>query len=238
MLSAMAGFDPNDPSTLSAPVGDYAAGCGEGINALRIGVDPAYVYEGTCDDVAAAVREAEQVLASAGAELRQVTVPPYRDAVRGWSTLLNIQVAHAHSKTYPARAAEYGSSLAGVILAGHSTSIYEVADRLLAKAVFTNRLAAVFDDVDVILVPVTPSSVLTRREMTELRNTVADEFIKYTCPFNLSGYPTITLPAGFDQKGLPIGIQLVGPSLSESTLCRAGAAFQRLTDWHTRHPVE
>jgi Asp-tRNA(Asn)/Glu-tRNA(Gln) amidotransferase A subunit family amidase len=49
--------------------------------------------------------------------------------------------------------------------------------------------------------------------------------------------PTISLPSGFDPSGLPLGVQLIGPHLSEATLCRAGDAFQRITDFHISHPV-
>jgi len=59
---------------------------------------------------------------------------------------------------------------------------------------------------------------------------------EYTCPFNMTGHPTITLPGGFSASGLPIAFQLVAADLDEATLVRAGAAFQRVTSWHRRHP--
>jgi amidase len=63
------------------------------------------------------------------------------------------------------------------------------------------------------------------------------ELQRYTCPFNLTGNPTITLPGGFTEAGLPIAFQLVAAHLAEATLVRAGAAFQGVTSWHRRHPV-
>jgi amidase len=59
---------------------------------------------------------------------------------------------------------------------------------------------------------------------------------RYTCPFNMTGHPTITLPGGFSEQGLPIGVQLVAGHLDEATLLRAGAAFQGVTSWHRRRP--
>jgi amidase len=62
--------------------------------------------------------------------------------------------------------------------------------------------------------------------------------LRFTAPFNFSGSPTITLPAGIDAAGLPLSVQLVGPHLSEALLCRAGHAIQQVTDWHTQRPAD
>jgi len=60
--------------------------------------------------------------------------------------------------------------------------------------------------------------------------------IRYTAPFDMSGHPTLTLPAAFTAKGLPVAVQFVGKHLGEVDICRAGGAFQRATDWHRKHP--
>ena len=62
------------------------------------------------------------------------------------------------------------------------------------------------------------------------------DLVRFTVPMNMAGIPTLSLPGGFSSKGLPIGIQLTGRWLEEPTLITAGRAFQRVTDWHTRHP--
>jgi amidase len=66
---------------------------------------------------------------------------------------------------------------------------------------------------------------------------VLDRVGRFTLPFNATGSPTLSLPSGFAPSGLPLGIQLIGPHLSEALLCRAGHAFQMATDHHTRHPA-
>jgi amidase len=60
---------------------------------------------------------------------------------------------------------------------------------------------------------------------------------QYTCPFDMTGHPTLVLPGGFTDAGLPIGFQLVAAHWDEVTLVRAGAAFQGVTSWHRRHPL-
>jgi amidase len=238
LLGAIAGADPNDPSSLSAPVPDYLGECSGGLAGLRIGVDPAYIYKGSHANVVAAFGEVEGTLVAAGAYIRGVAFPAYRDAIRCWTSILQIEAAHSHRETFPARAKEYGPALAGMLELGRAKPVAEVAETLIAREVFANGLATIFRDVDLLMIPVTPAGAPTKEEVRNLSGTFLEEFIKYTAPFNLSGYPTITVPAGEDRNGMPIGMQFVGPPLSEPLLCRAGAAFQRLTDWHTRHPPE
>jgi amidase len=61
--------------------------------------------------------------------------------------------------------------------------------------------------------------------------------LRFTCPFNMAGVPTMTLPGGFTGEGIPIAFQLVAADMQEATLVRAGAAFQHVTAWHRRHPI-
>jgi Asp-tRNA(Asn)/Glu-tRNA(Gln) amidotransferase A subunit family amidase len=84
------------------------------------------------------------------------------------------------------------------------------------------------------------TTLLADRAMAKARQAEAQgnlaELLRYAGPFNLTGVPALTMNGGFDQRGAPIGFQLVGKHLSEDLLLRAGHAFQSITDWHTRHP--
>jgi amidase len=100
------------------------------------------------------------------------------------------------------------------------------------------RIAALFETIDLLITPVQPFPPLTLaaiRTLGEQPELIA-RLQQYTCPFDISGHPTITLPGGFSATGLPIGFQLVAAHLHEAMLVRAGAAFQRETSWHRRHP--
>jgi amidase len=105
---------------------------------------------------------------------------------------------------------------------------------------YRGRLRALFADVDMLLVPGLGKPLPTWDTMEAMGQGDASfdsDLMRFTSPFNLAGSPTISLPAGVDAAGLPLGIQLAGPWLSEPGLIRAGVAFQKVTDFHERHPM-
>jgi amidase len=108
----------------------------------------------------------------------------------------------------------------------------------LARLDFSNQVVGLLKDVDLLVIPTLTSTVPTANA-SEDAALVAGQLaaaIRFTAPFDVSGSPTITLPNGFDANGLPLSFQLVGPHLWEHILCRAGAAYQPVTEWHLRHP--
>lgn len=155
--------------------------------------------------------------------------------VRDWFPLCGVEVAVAHAETYPSRAGEYGASLAELIELGRSVSGLEHHRIALRRLEFAGRVRAMFEGIDLLLVPVTGIAVPTLELLG--RFGANEAMLQFTSPFNMTGHPTITLPGGHTAAGLPVGFQLVAPHWREEVLVRAGAVFQRATDWHRRHPV-
>jgi amidase len=239
MFSAMAGADPRDPTTLEAPVPDCLADIESGIAGLRIGIDPAYVFEGGDEVTTRVLQEARRVLGELGADVVEVVMPDRTGSmVRNWSDLCAVEAALAHERFYPARAAEYGPLLAALIERGRRIGALELARIQHDRLVFQGQLRKLFTTVDLLLAPVHPfgNPSLVRLDATLRQPAGAMGVLSFTAPFDMSGSPTITLPGGFDSEGLPIGFQLIGRHLDEALLVRAGHAFQQATDHHRRHP--
>lgn len=238
MLGVIAGADPNDPTALRAPVPNYLATVRDGIRGIRIGLDPALVSDGIEAPVAAGVATALEELRHLGAEIRPIIFPPTDEIVVGWMGLCGAEVALVHEKTYPSRAPEYGEALAGLIEIGRRISAVDLSRILIARHAFRGRLEALWEDVDLIVAPTMFRQVPTIAQMEAMGGDPEDDakMMRFTAPHDFSGSPTITLPCGFDARGLPLSFQLIGPHLSEGLLCRAGHAYQTVTDWHLRHP--
>ncbi len=238
MLEVIAGADPLDPTTLKAAASNYLPGLDGNVRGVTIGIDRSFASEGVDAEVAAAVREAENILASLGARIREIKVPPTDKLVRGWIPFCSAETALTHRATYPARAAAYGPDLAALIDQGRALGAMELGDIYHDRLAFSGALAAVFEDVDLVLMPTMPVATPSLSRMSEYGQDpdVLLRILRFTAPFNFSGSPTITLPSGIDRAGMPLSLQLVGRHLAEDLLCRSGHAFQRVTDWHTRHP--
>ena len=238
VLSAIAGYDANDATTYAAPTPDYLETIGDGVRGLRIGVDRGYARDGVDPQVAAAFDEAERAFACLKAVVREVRFPPYEKLVSLWIAMCSAETAAAHQETYPARKSEYGPDLAALIEQGRATTGIEVAAINLERFAFARRLAAMFDEIDVLLIPTMPVPIPS----LELMKAYGEDpgvllgILRFTAPFNFSGSPTVTLPNGVDAVGMPLSMQLVGPHLSEETLLRAAQTFQHATDWHKRRP--
>ena len=238
MLGVIAGADPNDPTALQAPVPNYLAGIGDGVRGLRIGVDRKYTQQGIDPQVVAALLEAERTLADLGAQIREVRFPPYEKLVSQWIAMCSVETAQAHLQTYPSRAKEYGSELAQLIEQGRSVSGVEIAAIHHERLKFCGRLAALFGDIDLLLIPTMPVPIPTLTKMGEYGAdpNILLSILRFTAVFDFSGSPTITLPMGMASDQMPLSMQLVGPHLSEDVLARAAHAFQSITDWHTQRP--
>ena len=248
MLGLMAGADPRDPSARVEPVPDYLAGNPHRLRDLHdlhdlhdlcIGIDPAYNSAGVDAAMRAAVDDAADVLRALGAELRHVVFPDPIDAIRDWPATCAVKTAVAHEATFPAQRAAYGPGLAGVIDMGRTMSSLDLQKVWLRRRAFAGRINALFETIDLLLIPAQPMDAPTNAEMSTLGTDPASfaRRVKFSAPFNMSESPTITLPSGFTRDSAPVAIQLVARHVAEATLVRAGWAFQREAHWHRRHPA-
>jgi amidase len=238
MLGAIAGPDRNDPTASQEPVPNYLAGINRGVRGLRIGVDTAFNQNGTDARMVRAVDEAIATVRDLGGEIREVTFPDASAVISDWPAHCGIETAVAHEATYPSRKSEYGPALAGLIDLGRSQSGLDYQKILLRRLDFAGRLRALFETIDLLLIPAQAFASPTMAEMATLGEDPAKlmALLRYTCPFDLSGSPTITLPCGFTDADTPVAFQFVAPHFREDMLFRAGYAYQGATDWHRRHP--
>ncbi|HTN28216.1 MAG TPA: amidase [Burkholderiales bacterium] len=239
MLGAIAGPDADDPTALKAPVPDYLDGIDGGVRGLRVGIDHALNAAGTDEGTVRASDAACAVLSRLGAAVRDVAFPSPDDVARDAVLLCAIEAAAAHEATYPARAAEYGPVFAAFLETGRGLDASTVVKIRKRRAEFSGRVAALFKEIDVLIVPALNRAGLT---LAELSPNVANPAqarigrVRFTAPFDMTGSPALVLPGGRTAQGLPVGFQMVGRHLEEALLLRAGHAFQQATDWHRHRP--
>ncbi|MEH2534572.1 amidase [Bradyrhizobium sp. AZCC 1588] len=238
MLGIIAGRDHADPTAVLDPVPNYLAAAEQDVRDLRIGFDAKWSSDGVDVTTQQVLGEAIKTLRALGADIVDVRFPDVKQAVADWVPNCAVEAAVAHDATYPARKDEYGPILAAVIEAGRALSASDYQRILLRRLELRGRIASLFETIDLLLIPVHPFPPLTLAMIRTLgeRPDLIARLQEYTCPFNMTGHPTITLPGGFSATGMPIAFQLVAADLDETTLVRAGAAFQRATSWHRRHP--
>jgi amidase len=243
LLSAIAGFDAKDPTSLAAPVPDYLATAARGVRGLTIGIDPDYNEAGLDAGVVQALRAARRTFEELGAIVREVQLPDSTAVAAAWATLAGVEASLVHAATYPAEASEYGpaagGTIAGLIEHGRTVSPAELMRAHYARLAFTGALAALFTKVELLLIPTQPRADFTIAEEAELFSdpVALANFIRFATPFDMSGSPALVLPAEHaSSKGLPLSFQLIGRHLDEALLVRAGSAYQRATDGPRIHP--
>lgn len=238
LLQAIAGADFRDPTAVQSPVADYVGALDIGVVGLRIGIDPAWTEAGVDPEVATALAKVAQDLAALGATLVDVSLPDPASAVAAWFPICAAEAAVVHERTYPARRAEYGPVLSWVLDEGRALTAMDYQHALLERAAFRGRWAAAMHGVDIVLMPAQPMSPITLEAISTLgtQPDLVAALQRFTCPFNLTGSPSLTFPGGATAADMPIGVQLVAGDLDEASLLRAGAAYQSVTTWHRRHP--
>ncbi len=241
MLQALAGHDPNDPTSLRAAVPDMLAGVGQGVSGVRIGVDEEYIGGSDVDsEVAEAVMAGARLLESVGAVLVPVQMPDTLPYSRAWGVLCSAEAAVAHRDTFPSRADDYGPWFRGWLEKGHGYTAVDYAAANLVRLECNGVLAGIFDDIDVLVCP-SMTGVAHRVSPEELYGPMGDEdewtWGRFTIPYDFNGAPTISLPAGLNSMGLPLSIQFIGKHLAEPLLVQVGDAYERATEHDLRPGV-
>ncbi len=245
MLQVIAGYDPKEPSSVDLPVPDFSANLTAGASSLRLGVPRAYFYDDLHPEIQAAVESALAVLKKLTAGERDVaplaTSATYGSLMEPYRAVL-VAEAYAYHQDFVAKSPDlYQPETLKRIRAGAdvTASAYILARRQLDAI----RRAApqAFDTVDLLITPTSPVPPFTIAELLGDMNTSRTKellMLHNTRPFNGLGLPTISIPCGFTRAGLPIGMQITGPPWSEATVVRLAHAYERETQWHTRHPAE
>jgi aspartyl-tRNA(Asn)/glutamyl-tRNA(Gln) amidotransferase subunit A len=231
LLQATAGVDRHDPATRPMPVDQAADELGMGLAGMRVGLCPDLHLVPLAPDVASAFAAAVSTVEDLGARLIEVELP---GADRIYETFGVIQRAEAHfshaqAGLFPARRDEYGADVRGRLELAATVDL----PGYLAASAERQRLRAAFDrvfeDVDVLLTPVSAGSPLRIGEERTLHLGQEIEFrelvMSYTVPQDLTGLPACAIRVGFDDLGIPVGAQFTGPSWNETRVLRAAQAL-------------
>ena len=239
MLRAIAGYDPRDPTSLSAPVPDYLAEMDAGIAGVRIGVDENHITDGVNPELASAVLKSAETLRALGAEIVEMRMPDVDKYLPAWPALCSSEAVAAHRENYPERRDDYGPWFRGWLDLGAQKSGADYAEANNMRAECNGLVREAFRGIDAMVCPstigpaypVTPEALYG--EMDRRRGT---SFQRYTVPYDFNGAPTLSVPCGLDGDGLPLSLQFVGKPLSEPLLIRLGAAYESATEWHNLRP--
>ena len=240
MLQALAGHDPNDPTSLRARVPAMLSGLGKGVEGIRIGVDERYIGDDVDGDMAEATLSGARLLESMGARLVSVEMPDTLPFSRAWGVLCSAEAAAAHADTYPVAGRRVWSVVPG--LAGKGPRLHRGGLRRRSnqgRLACNGILAGVFEDIDVLVCPsmTTPPGRVTPEELYGPMGEDEWTWGRFTIPYDFNGAPTISLPAGLSSEGLPLSIQFVGKHLAEPLLVQIGDAYERATQHNLRPPV-
>lgn len=236
VLSVIAGPDAADPVALTVPAPDYAAiQAPASLRGWRIGFDAQYACRGVEGIVIERLKAVRSLLESLGAELVPVTVPDSaRPLIAGWSESCGVECAEVHEALFAQHELSYGPALRSLIQIGRTTSPARYQALNALRQEFRAAFEAQFEAMDLLLIPSMPRSVPT---VAVAEGAAAEEggradYLTFTAPFNFSGHPTLSLPAGVERQSsggsvaLPCSIQLVAPLAREDRLIAAGLALE------------
>jgi amidase len=237
VLGAIAGHDPEDPTSLRITVPDYLARCSDifAARGLRIGFDEAFAGEGTDPQIVKLIADTLDCFSELDAEIRPIGMPDIGAILDGQMAIMRVECAGFHEQPYRTTPQRFGKALGAAVETGLSSDPLAYAAGQIERDKFKGRLARIFREVDAILLPVFPK-IGVRYDAYDAFLSDLPDALRFTSPFNMSGSPSVIMPCGFSADGLPIGFQLVGPHLSEATLLAAAHAYQQATDWHLRRP--
>jgi len=259
ILNLISGHEPRDSTSVNAPVPDYVSNLKNDIKGLKVGIPKEYFIDGIDAEVLCAVQDAIKLITELGAEMIEISLPHTEYATAAYYIIApseaSSNLARYDGVKYGYRAQSsddlldmykntksegFGGEVKRRIMigtyalsAGYYDAFYNKARKVqtLLRQDFQNA----FEKVDVILTPTTaePAFKLGEKTADPIKMYLSDIF---TNPTNLAGLPGISLPCGYTNDGLPVGLQFIGKPFDEQNVLNAAYAYESNTDWNKRRP--
>jgi aspartyl-tRNA(Asn)/glutamyl-tRNA(Gln) amidotransferase subunit A len=235
VLQAIAGHDPEDPGSADVTIPDYSAALTGNVEGLVIGVPTAWLEKEAPPSAAtrAAFEAALDVFRGLGASVRPVALPPLEQFDDAKKIIAIAELFTIHAADLRTRPELFGASLRYRIIAGGLVRAEDYIQAMRLRTELARSLQAVLSTVDLLMLPtgepagklepVHPSTLFTRPSLT--------------AAFNVGGNPALSVCSGFDARGLPFSLQIVGRLFDEPTVLRAGDAYEKATPWRDKRPV-
>lgn len=236
LLQGFAGHDPTDPASANRPVADFTAELGKGAKGLRIGVIRHFFETDhrASDATRSGIDAAMDFFQKEGAEVRDITLSPAADYHAVGYLIMITEAFALHAPWLRERFMDYGELFRDRVALAATVSGPTMVQTARRRRVLCQEMAAAMEDLDIIVSAAAPGEAPRIADVTKWGNMEKPSF---TMPFNVTGFPAISVCTGFGEGGLPISMQLVGKPFTEPTVFRAAHAYENAMPWRGRRPV-
>ena len=236
LLQVIAGYDPSDPWSMAEPVPDYSAQLTTDVQALCVAhIQSDYVAQAETE-VLTAINTASDLLGQLGAAVERLDLPQLEIARKMNSIILLGDAAKIHRERLRDDPAGFSPEVLASLRRGAALSAPDYARARQTQIMLRRQIEEIFETYDILLLPTTPTTAPLRHEPPAAA-AIRPSSTNFTAPFNLLGFPALSIPCGFSESGLPIGVQLVARPWAEATLLQAGQAYEQATAWRQRKPA-
>ena len=238
-LGAIAGHDSKDPYSFTEPVPDYRQSLGGDLNGLKIGVITEFMESDLVEPaVRQSVSNAIATLGELGATVEEVSIPLSMDAGVASAVLLAVEPALAQQDWIKDRIQDYGHDVRILLLTGSllPAQAYYKAQKL--RTLLRQQVLDSLEKYDVLVLPTSGKGSQPREEDPPItsKETAGRLAFLFTRIFNLASCPAISVPCGFDDRNMPVGLQIGARPRAEETIFKVAHAYEQATSWHTMRP--
>jgi aspartyl-tRNA(Asn)/glutamyl-tRNA(Gln) amidotransferase subunit A len=235
LLGAIAGHDPDDPGSARLPVPDFTVDLDKGVKGLKIGVIRRfYTKDFEADpEMTQSIEDALTLLAKQGAAIHDMDPGPLAAYASANRVILLSEAYAIHEAWLQERPQDYGDLARERLMPGAFLRAVDYVHALRQRTVLTQKFNDCMAAVDVAITAssMEPACPIENEELCE-----ALYGRQARAPFNLTGNPALAVPTGFAASGLPLSMQIIGKPFDESTVYRVARAYERATDWISKHP--
>jgi aspartyl-tRNA(Asn)/glutamyl-tRNA(Gln) amidotransferase subunit A len=236
LLQGMAGPDAEDPASIDRPIPDFTAELGKGVKGLRIGVVRHFFERDhrASDATRAGIDAAMDFYAKEGAEVRDITLSPAADYHAVGYLIMICEAFALHGPWMRERFMDYGELFRDRVSLAATVSGPDMIQATRRRRMLCREMAAAMENLDIIVSASQPGEAPRIDSVPKWANMEKPSF---TMPFNVTGFPAISICTGFGEGGLPVAMQLAGKPFTEPTLLRAAHAYETAMPWRARRPA-